>query len=210
MKLITSILFIVVSLALLIPGVTQPILTINGTIEKAELVDAGLDMLAENLSAEPNSNARNMLDMAVAMFGFDDIEGEVAVFHKSRSILETIEELYRSSNIFVAALVGLFSVAIPTIKLLIMLGVNLTRGRTKTYLINIMQAISKWSMADVFVVALIVVYMAGNASAGMGDILVTSSTIEPGFYFFLGYCVFSIISQALVDKAVNPPRQKTL
>ncbi|NRB40174.1 MAG: paraquat-inducible protein A, partial [Pseudomonadales bacterium] len=37
---------LLLSIALLIPGVTQPILSISGTIEKSELTKAGIDQIS--------------------------------------------------------------------------------------------------------------------------------------------------------------------
>ncbi|GIU49632.1 paraquat-inducible protein A [Shewanella sp. KT0246] len=200
MKSLVSISVIILSLALLIPGVTQPILTIQGSIEKAELVETGVNMFTESLSESSRGNARSMMDMAISMFGFDTIEGEVEVFYKTRSIVDTVDELYQSNNVVVAGLVGLFSVVFPAMKLSLLLVICLPWfSRQQQSVVKVISAIGKWSMADVFVVALIIVYMAGNASAGMGELLKTTAQFETGFYFFSAYCVFSIASQWLVS-----------
>ena len=208
MKSLLSVMVIILSLALLIPGVTQPILTIQGSIEKSELVEAGVTMFTESLSESSRDNARSMLDMAVSMFGFDSIEGEVEVFYKTRSIVDTVNELYQSNNLLVAALVGLFSIVFPAIKLLTMLMVNLPIFKPfQRGLMTFIGAIGKWSMADVFVVALIIVYMAGNASAGMGELLTTTAKFEMGFYYFSAYCVFSIASHWIMASSVKKDNQ---
>lgn len=200
MKSLVSISVILFSIALLFPGVTQPILTIQGSIEKAELVETGVNMFTESLSEGSRDNARSMMDMAINMFGFDSIEGEVEVFYKTRSILDTVNELYQSNNLVVAGLVGLFSIVFPAVKLLLMLVICLPWfARQQQSVVRFMTAIGKWSMADVFVVALIIVYMAGNASAGMGELLKTTAQFERGFYYFSAYCVFSIASHWLVS-----------
>ena len=200
MKSLVSISVILLSLALLFPGVTQPILTIQGSIEKAELVETGVNLFTESLSEGSRNNARSMMDMAINMFGFDSIEGEVEVFYKTRSILDTVNELYQSNNLVVAGLVGLFSIVFPAVKLLLMFVICLPWfSRQQQSVMRFMNAIGKWSMADVFVVALIIVYMAGNASAGMGELLKTTAQFERGFYYFSAYCVFSIASHWLVS-----------
>lgn len=198
MKIYLTISLVLISLFLLIPGVSQPMLTMTGTIDKAQLVETGLDMFTDSLSDNARDNTRGMLDMAVSMFGLDKIEGEVEVFRKTRSILDTVNELYQSNNILVAALVGLFSIVIPALKLTLMLIASLPITSKIKQIINlIIGFVGKWSMADVFVVALIIVYMAGNASAGMGELLQTYANFEVGFYYFLAYCLFSIASHAL-------------
>lgn len=200
MKQVVSILVIVLSLALLIPGVTQPILSIQGTIEKSALRDAGLDMIAENMGDDSQSSARGMLSMVTGMLGLNDVKGEVEVFQKTRSIWGTSEELYQSGNQVVALLIILFSVLIPIVKLVLMLLMNLPiKESFSQSLDRFIGVIGKWSMADVFIIAIIVSYMAGNASAGMGNLLKTTAQFEVGFYYFLGYCLFSLLSHFLMS-----------
>ncbi|MPY25342.1 paraquat-inducible protein A [Shewanella psychropiezotolerans] len=202
MKRILPAIVILLSLALLVPGVTLPILSISGSIEKSELAQAGITHLADG-----SGSARDMLTMMSSMLGLDTIQGEVEVFQKTRSIWGTVEELYQSGNILVALLVGVFSVVIPALKLILML-IQQTpiAPKAKFRLGQFTGIIAKWSMADVFVVALMVSYMAGNASAGMGELLKTTASFDVGFYYFSAYCVFSILSGYLMrrtSEAVN-------
>jgi hypothetical protein len=61
-------------------------------------------------------------------------------------------------------------------------------------------------MADVFVIAIIVAFMAANAST-VGVLLNLGARFEPGFYFFLGYCIFSILSiQVIIRKNKVSPQ----
>ena len=61
-------------------------------------------------------------------------------------------------------------------------------------------ALSKWSMADVFVMGLLVAYMAGSASGQMGDMLTMHAALEPGVYYFLAYCLFSVAAGTVMLK----------
>jgi uncharacterized paraquat-inducible protein A len=210
MKMYVSISLVLISLILLIPGVTEPMLTITGTIEKSQLVNTGKDMLIQDLTEDSRANTRGILDIAASMLGLDTLEGEVEVFRNSRSIIDTISALYQSHHFVVAMLVGLFSIVIPAVKLITMLILLLpVPPLIKQRLSKMISGIGKWSMADVFVVAIIVTYMAGNASAGMGDMLKTQSQFEIGFYYFLGYCIFSIASQIMVDMTQTQKSQNT-
>ncbi|MGI2109958.1 paraquat-inducible protein A [Shewanella frigidimarina] len=210
MKVYLSISLVLISLILLIPGVTKPMLTITGTIEKSQLVDTGKDMLIQDLTEDSRANTRGILDIAASMLGLDTLDGEVEVFRNSRSIIDTIAALYQSHHFVVAMLVGLFSVVIPAVKLITMLILLLpVTPLIKQRLSKMISVIGKWSMADVFVVAIIVTYMAGNASAGMGDMLKTQSQFEIGFYYFLGYCIFSIASQMMIDMTQTQRSQNT-
>ena len=61
-------------------------------------------------------------------------------------------------------------------------------------------ALSKWSMADVFVMGLLVSYLAGGAAKQGEEILALQASLGSGFYFFLGYCLFSIAAGKLLLK----------
>ncbi|BCV55889.1 MULTISPECIES: paraquat-inducible protein A [Shewanella] len=197
MRRILPIMTLLLSLALLLPGVTQPILSVSGTVEKAELTEAGLDMIAEAVSdGSGRDSARGMLAMISGMLGLNNLQGEMEVFNKTRSIWGTVTELHQHGNTLVAALVMLFSVIVPACKLgLMLLAQAPLSSKVRQIIDSITAAIAKWSMADVFVVALIITYMAGNASAGMGDLVHTHASLESGFWFFLGYCLLAIAGQ---------------
>ena len=194
-----AIVIILISLGLLIPGVTQPILTISGTIDKAQLTQAGIDQIALSLGDNSkNGSTRAMISMVSGLLGLNNIEGELEVFKKTRSIWGTVNELYQSGNAMVAGLVMLFSVLVPAIKLSLMLIQQLPVSRAVQHTsAQITHAIAKWSMADVFVVAVMVTYMAGNASANMGQLLQTQAKFEIGFYYFVGYCLLAVFSRYL-------------
>ncbi len=187
---------ILLALALLYPGVTQPVLTLEGSIAKAELAEMGITMFAGE--EEENAQSRQMLRSLVMLMGLDQIEGEVQVYHSTRSIWETAEELANSRNLFVAALIVLFSVVIPSCKLLLQAAALAVEH---PLLLQVNAALSKWSMADVFVMALLVSYLAGSASGEMGGKLQMQAQLEFGFFFFLGYCLFSIASGALLARS---------
>ncbi len=209
---VTPIIVIIVSLALLIPGVTQPMLTLTGTIEKSQITETGIDLIVDSIvekalkkdieksEEDERKKAGRLVGMVTGMLGLKNITGEIEAYKKTRSIAGTIKELFRSGNGIVAFLVMLFSIIIPGTKiLLLLLGTYFQELMISRKSLSINNAISKWSMADVFVIAIIVAYMAVNASA-MGGLLNLHGDFEPGFYFFLGYCIFSILSTQLITK----------
>jgi uncharacterized paraquat-inducible protein A len=63
---------------------------------------------------------------------------------------------------------------------------------------SVSNLISKWSMADVFVVGVFVAFLAANAVKKEGGLLSFEAVLGPGFYFFLGYCLLSILSSQLL------------
>lgn len=202
MKPLFSIFIILLSLALLVPGVTQPILSISGSIDKAKLAEQGIEQVTQRFDEDAGrDHARGMLNMVSSLLGLNSLKGEVEVLQKTRSIWGTVTELYSTGNGLVAALVMLFSVVIPALKLSLMLAQQCVSSIGLKLRINaLVNALVKWSMADVFVVALIITFMAGNASGGMGEMLKTQAQFENGFYFFTAYCILSILSGFLVRR----------
>ncbi|MFY8327131.1 paraquat-inducible protein A [Pseudoalteromonas sp. ZZD1] len=195
MRFLLPVTTILIALALLIPGVTQPVLTLEGKIDKSKLAQTGIEMLAD----EGDRNTRNILAMASSMLGLDKLEGEISAYKKTRSIWGTVTELANNKNYLVAVLVALFSIVIPTLKLLLQLiYLFLPVNSFKRVLGSTVQRISKWSMVDVFVIALIVAYLAGNADGQMGELIIMHAEFGAGFWYFTGYCLFAIAASNLI------------
>lgn len=187
---------IAMALALLYPGVTQPVLTLTGNIERSEIAELGIDMI---IGEEEDSQGRQMLMMFSSMLGLDRVEGQLQVYDSTRSIWGTVTELAETGNLAVALLIVFFSVVIPVFKLgLQAVALVLPRAEWRALLLRVNGALSKWSMADVFVMGLLVAYMVGSASGQMGDLLLTDARLESGFWYFLAYCLFSIVAGSLV------------
>ena len=194
-RLLTLVL-ILVSLALLYPGLTKPVMTLTGTLEKSMIAEMGIDMIAGE-DADPQT--RQMLSMFSSFLGFDQLQGQITAYNTTRSIWGTVEELTATGNVPVALLIVFFSVVIPVFKLCLQataLALPEARWRAPLWWLN--ASLSKWSMADVYVMGMLVAYMAGSASGQMGDMLTMGAQLESGFYYFLAYCLFSIAAGSLM------------
>lgn len=120
--------------------------------------------------------------------------GTREIFRQTQSILDAVRSLHKSGNDFVAALILLFSVLIPFLKAIaffVILGLRQPAARTRLYLT--VRALSKWSMADVFVVGVFIAYLAAVATDNLGAVL------EPGFYWFVSYCLVSNLAFQLLQ-----------
>jgi len=196
-----GLLFLVAAYALLVPGLFAPMITLTGTVDKADMVALGKDMIVNypNLPGFLRQAATRMLDQVHA-------EGSIQAYQKTRSILGTVRELADSRNYLVAFLISLFSVVVPIGK-----GVLLVNGFTRRESTlaragaGIGHAISKWSMADVFVVAIMVAYLAANATQHTDEIFTLTARFGPGFYYFLSYCLLSILSAQLLATGMRSP-----
>ena len=191
---LTGVTLLLVAFGLLIPGITEPIMVLHGKVDKAELIEFGKQTLAD----DPDVPA---LVIALTEKLIDElkIEGELEVFNKSRSITGPVEELYRSGNPLVAFLIALFSIVSPAIKLTLLLySLLLARSGTPRLIDKFEKAIGKWSMADVFVIAIMVAYLAAVASKDMEELFSLEAEFASGFYYFLGYCLLSLLASQLL------------
>lgn len=189
-------LLITLALGLLYPGVTRPVLTLSGTVEKAKIAELGIAMMA---GEGADAQTRQMLQAISSFLGFDQIEGQLEAYSNTRSIWGTVDELSRTGNLPVAFLIVFFSLVIPVFKLLLQTcALFISQEGVRAWILRLNAILSKWSMSDVFVMGLLVAYMAGSASGQVGDMLTMYARLEPGFYYFLAYCLFAIAASSLM------------
>lgn len=132
------------------------------------------------------------------MFAYQEVPvfGQVVFMFQSKGIISTIETLWESGNLFVALPLIIFSVAIPILKTLLMAVAFMQPIAAKS--IELIKPLGKWSMADVFVVALLLTYFTTNKDNS------SHAEIQIGLYFFLIYVILSMIVALLIagsDKA---------
>jgi uncharacterized paraquat-inducible protein A len=115
------------------------------------------------------------------------------IFEETRSIWQTVISLEEAGYAAVGMMVVTFSVILPISKGLLIIWTWLSPARWRWQLISM---VSKWSMADVFVVAILVAFFTAKATAEL------QSSLHDGFYWFTAYCLLSIISgQCLANYA---------
>ncbi|MBT8139330.1 MAG: paraquat-inducible protein A [Gammaproteobacteria bacterium] len=138
------------------------------------------------------------------------IIGTLRFYDETQSILQSVQALLDSGNILVAVLIALFSIAVPVIKAsLLFIAALLQSGEYRHKLRGFVNVISKWSMADVFVVSVFMAYLA----TGSNDYV--EAQLHPGFFYFLAYCVISIIATQLLrfnreTEVVPQPEQEAI
>ena len=220
---------LVVSLGLLIPGLFAPVLTIRGVLTRDGLAQVAPMMLQRGLNDDTLNALKAMMNPTVV--GLLDATGgdlrqmiidrvtpsltssllqnmaEVEVFQQTRSIIGSVRRLYEVGSPVPATLILLFSVVVPFVKTALVgwamfAADEARRRRTLTFV----EAIAKWSMADVFVVALFITYLAAVASqsapAAGPPLLAFRAEFGAGFYWFAAYCVFSLASQQLTARVL--------
>lgn len=121
------------------------------------------------------------------------------LFNETKSILQTVASLYKDGNWFVSILVMLFSVIVPVSKGLMLLVVLLHKSpQWRSRLHGLVNIISKWSMADVYVVGVFVAFLSMQATSNM------SAQLHEGFYYFAAYCLLSVASTQILQLQPEP------
>ena len=124
--------------------------------------------------------------------------GEVVLQERTQSIVQTVEYLYKSGNALVAFLILLFSIVVPVLKAVLLLVVLLLRRmRGRQWIHRFVYTIGKWSMADVFVVGVLLAFLATDANDSVQAVL------HEGFYYFLAYCLISLMAVMFVRVEVE-------
>lgn len=120
--------------------------------------------------------------------------GSQEVHNETRSILGTISGLVEHGNVTVAFLVLLFSVIVPFVKATLLGVVLIFPSAQRSNSIHaFVSVISKWAMADVFVVGVFIAFLSTRSDDNIEAVL------HSGFYYFTAYCILSIVSVQLID-----------
>jgi hypothetical protein len=129
---------------------------------------------------------------------------DVEVFQQTRSIVGSVRRLYEVGSPVPATLILLFSVVVPFLKTALVGWAMFLAPDTRRRVLGFVETIAKWSMADVFVVALFIAYLAAMASqttpAAGPSLVAFKAEFGAGFYWFAAYCVFSLASQQLTAR----------
>lgn len=139
---------------------------------------------------------------------------------KELSLLGTVVELWNDKRTLVATLIFAFSIVIPIVKAILLCLAYIKRHtQLEKKVVNFIGKIGKWSMADVFVVAVSLAILSTNHAqtseqhqismfAFKLNLLISSETLsiaKEGFYYFAGYCLVSlagvhIYQSSLIEK----------
>lgn len=167
------------SVTLLIPGLVLPFINLDARIDYIE----------------------------VSLFGQDITFFNQVVMFQSKSILEIVNSLISHPDtkvISVGILVLLFSLVTPVFKLISSLMIHLGFIKSKTF-IKFVLALGKWSMADVFTVALFMAYLGMNGLVNsnlsqldqqQADTIINTANytrFKPGLIFFVGFTLVGLV-----------------
>ena len=211
------------SIGLLLPGLFLPVLTIRGVLTREGVAHVAPIMLERGLSDETIAVLKSMMNPAIVGFlqatggdlrktiiekltpqltaSLQQSVDDVPVFEQTRSIVGSVRQLYRVGSPVPATLILLFSVIVPFGKAaLVTWAAFMTDAGRRSRVTRFVEAIAKWSMADVFAVALFIVFLAAQASqttpgSSAPALIAFQADFRAGFYWFAAYCVFSLGTQ---------------
>ncbi len=130
--------------------------------------------------------------------------GETVFQFQSKGIVSTIVGLWHAGNWWLALLLFMFSVFIPITKTLLVAATMFARDHELSVKgLNWSRNIGKWSMTDVFVVAILVVFFA-NEQEGL-----TQAEVQVGLCFFAGYVVLSLLGTTIIGRRLNIENSQT-
>jgi uncharacterized paraquat-inducible protein A len=221
---LTVVVLLVASIALLLPGLFLPVLTIRGVLTREGIAGMTPRILENGLDEATVKTITSMMNptvlaMAQALGGdvrkmiierlspqitaaLQSHMTEVEVYQQTRSIVGSVRHLYEVGSPVPATLILVFSVIVPVTKATLVAWASFLASRERRHrTLRFVVAIAKWSMADVFVVALFIAYLAAQATQvppgdpGAAPLVVFTARLGSGFYWFAAYCLFSLASQ---------------
>lgn len=180
--------------ALLVGGLFTPMIDIEAEITRLDLVLVG----------EPVTFEHQVL------------------FFQSKSIIDVVELLVRTGRsdlVLVGIGIGMFSVVFPILKLFATLAYRYGRRLRELAAVRFFALESgKWSMADVFVIAIFLAFLGFDGLTGSqlaalltdapyADLATENGTrLRVGFYLFAAFCLAGLVLSGLVKRsAANRP-----
>jgi hypothetical protein len=136
-----------------------------------------------------------------------EFDGRMYFYYQNKSILDVIGLLFSNNNALVGFCILLFSIITPLLKLLFSLFLVFYPNNKNKIVGFIVNNLGKWSMADVFVVAIFLGYLSfQNMSTGIE----TEANTLLGLYYFLTFVIISIISSILLKESAKKSKETVI
>jgi hypothetical protein len=213
-----------ISLAILLPGIFLPVLTVRGVLTPDGIASMTPVVLDRGLDEDTVAALEKLMNPTLLQFlkltggdartliieqlaprltsALQQGAADIEVYAQTRSIMGAVRHLYEVGSPIPATLILLFSVIVPLTKTaLVTWAVYMTHPGRRLGTLKFVTAIAKWSMADVFVVAVLIAYLAAEATQtapgdpGAVPLMAFEASFGPGFYWFAAYCVVSLATQ---------------
>ena len=158
-------------------------------------------------------------DVDLKLIGEELHFDEQVMYYQSKSIIDVTKTLLEGGGLdmkIVGILILLFSIVFPFLKMVLTTWyMFVARARDSKFVKLVIFYLGKWSMADVFVVAIFMSYIGfygllnsqlSNMAGGSDTVSIETvnySKLAPGVIFFTLYCVFSILMSTLIHRNVE-------
>jgi len=119
------------------------------------------------------------------------------VFSEETSLIALTFGLLRQGDGLLASVIGLFSILFPAGKLAL-LGLRPPRPEAARRFLGGLEALARWSLLDVFVVALVVFSVRASGWAG--------AMTRPGLYCFAGAVIATMLAAAVMRRRLAKTR----
>ena len=155
-------------------------------------------------------------DVHLKLIGEELHFDEQVMYFQSKSILDVTRTLISGKALdmrLVGILILLFSIVLPFLKMIFTTGyLFVDKYRKSRFMRAVIFHLGKWSMADVFVVAIFMAYIGfyGLLNSQMGSMAQDAETVSietvnyskfsPGIIFFTLYCLLSILMSTLIHR----------
>ena len=220
---------LVVAVALLVPGLIMPVITIRGVLQPDGIADLAPKLLEQGISDESLATLKPMINpmmLALIEASPGGLRGaivtrlgpQIAAGLKKGGGSRCISRRAASSDRCGTCTGGQSDGGHADSDLQRARAVHQgvagdvgqarkdALGRERT--LHFVEIIAKWSMADVFAVALIIAYLAAQATQTVGSgpsasLVTFTATFGPGFYWFAAYCVFSLGLQQVTSRWIH-------
>lgn len=140
----------------------------------------------------------------LAIIAYQDIPvlGQSVFQFESKSIVSALQKLYQSGQLVIAGIIFLFTILTPIFKSMMLLVVLFSQNlHFSQKSIRVLKTIGKWSMLDVFVIAILVTYFTTKSGGA------TDATLQIGVYYFVAYVIASMVLTYLINYNNNSSNQ---
>ncbi len=132
----------------------------------------------------------------LAIIAYQDIPvlGQTVFQFESKSIVSALQKLYQSGQVAIAVIIFVFTILTPIFKSLMLTVVLFSQNfHFSQKSVKLLKAIGKWSMLDVFVIAILVTYFTTKSGGA------TDATLQIGVYYFVAYVISSMLLTYLIN-----------
>ena len=134
-------------------------------------------------------------------YGIDKVfPGRTYFYYQNKGVFDIMNILFKSKNYIVGVCIGLFSFIIPCFKLGASIFFLLFPSFSTKRMQKVLSFISKWSMADVYVVGAFLSYLSfSNMNPGVD----VEANVLFGLYFFLSYVIISVFLGEVLKRSIK-------